>query len=82
MPQILTPHHKRSTINAMDNDEILPPKKTSGPLAELIAQDLDRLSRDEVEHRITILNAEVARCRARLSDASAIRSAADSLFKK
>jgi uncharacterized small protein (DUF1192 family) len=66
----------------MDNDEILPPKKTSGPLAELTAQDLDRLSRDEVEQRIKVLEAEVARCRARLSDASAIRSAADSLFRK
>lgn len=82
MPQILTPPPRRSTIARMDSDEILPPKKTGGPLAELTAQDLDPLSRDEVEHRIKVLEDEIARCRARLSDASAIRSAADSLFRK
>lgn len=65
----------------MDNDEILPPKKTAGLLAELVAQDLDRLSRDEVETRITMLEREIARCRARLTDASAMRSAAENLFK-
>jgi uncharacterized small protein (DUF1192 family) len=67
---------------SMDQDDILPPRKTSGPLAELIAQDLDRLGRAEVEHRIGVLEAEVARCRARLASASALRSAADELFKR
>lgn len=66
----------------MDNDELLPPKRTSGPLAELIKEDLDRLSRDEVKLRIAALEGEIARSKARLNDASAIRSAADDLFKK
>ncbi|WP_439534336.1 DUF1192 family protein [Polymorphobacter sp.] len=66
----------------MDVDDILPPRKTSGPLAELIREDLDRLSRDEVLARIATLEAEIARCRTRLESATALRSAADELFRK
>lgn len=66
----------------MDNDDIIPPRKTSGALAELIAQDLDRLSRDEMAHRIATLETEIARCKARLDNASALRSVADDLFRK
>jgi uncharacterized small protein (DUF1192 family) len=66
----------------MDLDDMLPPKKTSGPLSELIREDLDRLSRDEVMARIAALEAEIARCRARLDSATALRSAADQLFRK
>ena len=69
-------------MGGMDNDDILPPKKTSGPLAELVAQDLDRMGRDEVAARIAVLEGEIARCRARLDDTSAIRSAAENLFRK
>jgi uncharacterized small protein (DUF1192 family) len=65
----------------MDDDDLTPPKKTSGLLAELIMQDLDRMSRDEVEARITTLESELARCRARLADASAVFTAAERLFK-
>lgn len=65
----------------MDEDELAPPRKTSGLLAGLIMQDLDRMSRDEVEARIATLEGEIARCRARLADASAVRSAAERLFK-
>jgi uncharacterized small protein (DUF1192 family) len=66
----------------MDLDDILPPKKTSGPLAELIREDLDRYSRDEVLTRIAALETEIARCRTRLDSATALRSAADDLFRK
>ncbi|GGI67003.1 hypothetical protein GCM10007973_00020 [Polymorphobacter multimanifer] len=66
----------------MDMDEILPAKKTSGPLAELVAQDLDRMGQGEVETRIAVLEGEIARCRTRLASASALRSAADELFRK
>jgi uncharacterized small protein (DUF1192 family) len=66
----------------MDIDDILPPRKTSGPLAELAAENLDRLSRDEVTARIAALEAEIERCRARLADTSAVRSAAEQLFRK
>ena len=67
---------------AMDMDEILPPKKTGGALAALAAEDLDRLSADEVRLRIAVLEAEIARAKARLNDASALRSAAEGLFRK
>jgi len=66
----------------MDNDDLLPPQKTYGPLAELLKEDLDRLSRDEVLLRIATLEGEIARAKARLNDASALRSAAEDLFKK
>jgi uncharacterized small protein (DUF1192 family) len=66
----------------MDMDELLPPKKTAGALAELLREDLDRLSREEVTLRIATLEAEIARCKARLESATALRSAADELFRK
>jgi uncharacterized small protein (DUF1192 family) len=66
----------------MDMDELLPPKKTSGALAELIREDLDRLSRDEVLARIATLEGEITRCKARLNSADSLRSAAEDLFRK
>jgi uncharacterized small protein (DUF1192 family) len=66
----------------MDMDELLPPKKTSGPLADLAREDLERLSREEVLVRIAALEAEIARCHTRLESATALRSAADALFRK
>ncbi len=63
-------------------DELLPKKPTHGPLAELAREDLDRLSADEVRLRITALETEIARCRARLTSATALRSEADQLFKR
>ena len=66
----------------MDMDELLPPKKTSGPLAELLREDLDRLSGDEVLARIATLEAEITRCRTRLENADSLRSVAEGLFRK
>lgn len=63
-------------------DELLPPRKTQGPLAELAREDLDRLSRDEVLARIVALEAEILRCKARLESAVSLRSAAEGLFRK
>jgi uncharacterized small protein (DUF1192 family) len=65
----------------MDMDELLPPRKTQGPLAELAREDLDRLSRDEVLARIAALEAEIGRCRVRLERADSLRSAAEGLFR-
>jgi uncharacterized small protein (DUF1192 family) len=64
----------------MDADDLLP-KRPDSPLALLAREDLDRLSRDELEQRIAILKAEIARTETRLADASAFRAAADSLFR-
>jgi uncharacterized small protein (DUF1192 family) len=65
----------------MDLDELLP-KKAKGPLAELCAEDLDRLSVHELEARVAALEAEVTRTKNRLGSAGSRRAAADALFKK
>jgi uncharacterized small protein (DUF1192 family) len=65
----------------MDLDDILP-KRQDDPLVQLIRQDLDRLSMDELRDRITILQAEIARVETKLTGATRFRSAADELFKK
>jgi uncharacterized small protein (DUF1192 family) len=65
----------------MDLDDILPRKKDDA-LHSLISQDLDRLSVDELSERIELLEAEVARCKAKRDGATKFRTAADSLFKK
>ena len=66
----------------MDMDDILPPPRKDTPLAQLLAEDLDRLSLSELDARIAALEAEVARTRTKRDGASKFRSAADSLFKK
>ena len=65
----------------MDPEEFLA-KRPESPLALLRREDLDRLSVDELAGRIALLEAEVARTRAKRDSASAFRSAADGLFRK
>lgn len=65
----------------MDIDDLLP-RKGNDPLASLVSEDLDRLSRDELLERITLLEGEIARTRAKLEGARRHRSAADALFAK
>ena len=65
----------------MDLDELFP-DKPDDPLVLLGKQDLDPLSVDELEARIALLEAEIARVKAKLSTAVAFRSSADDLFKK
>ncbi len=65
----------------MDLDDILP-KRPDDPLVQLMKQDLDRLSLEELRDRITILQAEIARVQQKLDGATKFRSAAESLFKK
>ena len=65
----------------MDLDD-LPRRKPDDALVALGRQDLDPLSVDELAERIQLLEAEVARTRAKLQGAQSFRSAADSLFKK
>lgn len=66
----------------MDMDDILPPPRKDSALAQLLAEDLDRLSVSELDARIAALEGEVARTRAKRDGASKFRSAADSLFKR
>ena len=66
----------------MDMDDILPPPRKDSVLAQLVAEDLDRLSVSELDTRIQTLTAEVARTTAKREGATKFRSAADDLFKK
>ena len=66
----------------MDLDDILPALRKGSALAELVAEDLDRLSLEELDTRAQALDAEAARTRAKRVGAGAFRSAADDLFRK
>ena len=65
----------------MDLDELFP-SKPEDPLTALTRQDLDPLSVDELEERITILEGEIARVRAKLSSSVNFRASAEDLFRK
>ncbi len=65
----------------MDAEDFLPRRKDD-PLAQLLREDLDRLSVDELTDRIAALETEIARTRAKRDAASSFRNAADALFKK
>ena len=66
---------------AMDLDELFP-DKPDDPLKLLTKQDLDPLSVHELQARIELLEAEIARVKAKLENAVNFRSTADELFKK
>lgn len=66
---------------AMDLDELFP-DKPDDPLTLLTKQDLDPFSVHELEARIQILEAEIARVKAKLQNAVNFRASADELFKK
>ena len=70
-------------VNAgiMDLDELFP-DKPDDPLKLLGKQDLDPLSVDELEARIALLEAEIARVKAKRDTAVNFRASADDLFKK
>jgi uncharacterized small protein (DUF1192 family) len=65
----------------MDFDEILA-KNPDDPLAQLARQDLERLSLEELDRRIALLEAEAARSRQQIDRATKQRSIADDLFRK
>ena len=66
---------------AMDLDELFP-DKPDDPLKLLTKEDLDPLSVEELAARIAILEAEIARVKAKLENAVNFRSTADELFRK
>lgn len=65
----------------MDLDELFP-DKPDDPLTLLTRQDLDPLSVEELHGRIAILEAEIARVKAKLESSVNFRATAESLFKK
>ncbi len=65
----------------MDIEDLFP-SKPGDPLKELARQDLDPMSVDELDERITALEAEIARVKAHQDVATKHRSAAEELFKK
>ena len=65
----------------MDLDELFP-DKPADPLTLLTKQDLDPFSVEELEARIALLEAEIARVKAKLDASVSFRASADELFKK
>ena len=65
----------------MDLDDLFPGRPTN-PLDEVIAQDLDPLSVDELRARVEALQGEIARVQARIAAATEHLSAADALFRR
>jgi uncharacterized small protein (DUF1192 family) len=65
----------------MDSDEILP-RRTDDPVGLLARQDLDPLSREELEARIGALEAEIRRTRLKIEAAANHRATADALFRR
>ena len=66
---------------AMDLDELFP-DKPDDPLKLLSKQDLDPFSVHELENRIVLLEAEIARVKAKLEASVNFRASADELFKR
>jgi uncharacterized small protein (DUF1192 family) len=60
----------------MDLDD--PPKKKPEPV---IGENLDLMSVAELEHRITVLESEIARVKAEIARKQASKNAADAFFR-
>ena len=65
----------------MDEDDFFSSRPQS-PLAQLTREDLGPLSIDELQERIELLKAEIARVEQHMIDAVRHKSAADELFKR
>lgn len=64
----------------MDPDDA--PSRPIDALAALLRQDLDPLSLAELDARATALEAEIARTRRKIDQASDQRASADALFRR
>lgn len=64
----------------MTEDDL--PRPRSDTLTALAREDLDKLSDGEIHARIAALRAEIARAEGRLHDSSAVKAAADALFRR
>lgn len=65
----------------MDMDELFA-RRPDDPLTQLVKQDLDPLSVNELRERVEILEAEIARVNLKIEGAVNFRANADSLFKR
>ena len=65
----------------MDLDDFFP-SRPGDPLVELVRQDLDPLSLNELAERIEALRQEIARVEAHIAKVQRHRSAADDIFKR
>jgi uncharacterized small protein (DUF1192 family) len=72
---------RRINAAAMDFDELFS-NKPGDPLAQLLKQDLDPLSVDELHARIAALEGEIVRSKAKIDAAVNHRASADALFRK
>lgn len=64
----------------MDDDDL--PRRRSDELTALTKQLLDPLSVDDLNDRIAVLEAEVARTKAHMAAAASFKSSAEALFKR
>lgn len=65
----------------MDADDLFP-SRPDDPLTLLQKEDIDRLSVDELDARVVVLEAEIARTKARRHYAVDHKATAEALFKK
>lgn len=63
----------------LDPEELLPKKKAPDVV---LGEDLSTMSAHELEHRIALLETEVARCREAIASRHATKAAADTFFKR
>lgn len=68
-------------IQTMDLDDLFA-KRPDDPLLQIGRQDLDPFSVEELEERMLVLEAELARVKEKLVGAVHFRSHADALFRK
>lgn len=68
-------------VSPMEPDDPLA-KRPDDPAGQLVRQDLDPLSVDELEARIAMLESEIARCRAKIDKAVNHRLTAEALFRR
>jgi uncharacterized small protein (DUF1192 family) len=66
-------------LRAMEEEDR--PRVRGDAASRLAAEDLAPYSQDELDARVTLLEAEIARVRAHRDRASAQRAAAEALFK-
>jgi uncharacterized small protein (DUF1192 family) len=65
----------------MEPDDLFA-KRPDDPVKQVIRQDIDHLSVDELESRIAALEGEITRCRSKIEKAVNHRATAESLFKR
>jgi len=65
----------------MEPDDLLPLRRDD-PLKQVLQQDLDPLSVDELNTRITLLETEITRVRTKIKTTMSQRVSADALFKR